>query len=122
MTKTRKQPAGPESSDAGTRASTDQVVALREAVDTLTDMVRLLRHVVYELRRDFQWVVRNPDRIRCRQAHVMHITSMAKNPCDAEWGAKLNAVPPTELERLRAAATGPVGQPSDTPSQQPELF
>ena len=65
---------------------------LADAVERLTDELRVVRDVLDELREQVQWASRNPEpRVR--------ITSLSLDPCAKDF--KVNAIPPEKIEELR---------------------
>lgn len=131
MPRTTKQAAMERSADDRPPSPETRIDALTAVVERLADEMRVIRDIVAELHECFEWAVQN-DRFRCeptcasgsvcKPQHVTHVTSMAKDPCDPKWGAKLNAVPAAELDRQRAAAMASAQTVSPNPGRQPELF
>src|SRR5437773_1451125 len=98
MTRARNQSAGTHSHASEATTVAEEIRELRAAVERLAHELRIMREVVDDVRECFEWGVQN-DKFAGVPRHVMHITSMPKDPCDHAWGEKLNALPPAELDR-----------------------
>lgn len=94
---------------------------LTAAVDALREEVRVLRDVIDEIRDDLTWACNNADTFRCRAPrHVVHITSMPKDPCDPDFGKRVNQYTP---ENTPEAFGLPPREPEkESGSGQRELF
>lgn len=117
---TKTPPAEPTGDDC-LRTLDDKIDALTSAVERLANEMRVIRDIAAEMHECFEWAVQN-DKFRCEPPHVTHLTSMPKDPTDAAFGAKINAVPPAELDRLRTATSASTAAPPTTPVHQNELF
>src|SRR5438477_4105355 len=104
----RKQLAGPDTRDREAPAATEEIQALRSAVERLADEVKVLRQVLDEVRDDFAWALKNPDKFRCVPG-IHPLTSMPKDPLARDFGERLN--------RLSAKDLPPeLGAPSAAPA------
>ena len=72
----------------------ERIERLIDAVEAVADQIEVLRNVIDEIRDEFQWAVRN----HRLAPHVVHVTSMAKDPCDPRWAEKLNRLTPADLQ------------------------
>lgn len=70
--------------------------------------IEMLYQVLDEIREDFQWAVRN-DKFRHEGADewrpVTHITSMPKDPCAPDFGARINRFSAADLPSEDGAET-----------------
>jgi hypothetical protein len=81
-------------SQARQHAESPEVVA--QAIGALTEHVQDVWQTLDEIRGELQWVLRNAQD-NPGSARPIRITSMALDPCDPEWGKKLNALRPEDL-------------------------
>ena len=72
----------------------ERIERLIDAVEAVAGQIEVLREAIDEIREEFPWAVRN-DRL---PPHVVHVTSMAKDPCDPRWAEKLNRLTPADLQ------------------------
>ena len=89
----KKRTAEAPASVAPENADAERIERLIEAVEAVANQIEVLRNVIDEIRDEFQWSVRN-NRLA---PHVVHVTSMAKDPCDPQWAAKLNRIDPRDM-------------------------
>jgi len=89
----RKAPAPAPTTTRSEAPDAERIERLIDAVETVADQIEVLRNVIDEIREEFQWAVRN----KRLAPHVVHVTSMAKDPLDPQWAAKLNRLTPADL-------------------------
>ena len=64
---------------------------LTVAINQLAQEILDLRETIDEFRQDFAWMLNNREEFRCqRELHVMHVTSMPKDPCAPDFGKRVN--------------------------------
>lgn len=81
---------------------------LVEAVESVADQLHVLRVVLDEIRDEFQFAVRNPERFH-GASPMCRVTSMPTNPCAADWAERVNRLTPDDLppEQPASRASSP---------------
>lgn len=108
------RPTKSSPAEAAPHGDPERIERLIDAVETVSAQIELLRIVLDELREEFAWAVRN-DRFRS-PPHIVHVTSMAADPCASDWAERLNRVSPAELAAMREEQSVPV-PPPEVPQQ-----
>lgn len=96
----------------------EAVAALTDQVKQLTDQVQVLWNAIDDVRQEFEWAVRNDKMSSPRP--VMHITSMPKDPCAPDFGARINKYTPQNAPEMFAVPP-PVAE-EQASGEQRELF
>ena len=98
----RKSPA------SGSTTPDDPFVLLTEEVRLLRDEVRVLRESIDEFREAYEHTVRNlPDQL----PPPLRIWSLPADPTAPDFGDRINAIPPEQMEALWAKAVQSVPPP-----------
>lgn len=92
------------------RTTAEEVAALREAIERLSQEVHVLTTAIDALTDEVQWR-NNQHRDRYPAAPPMHITSLPKDPCAKDW--PINRVRPEDI---------PAEPVAKSTSRQPTLF
>ena len=113
----RQAPLPPTTASADTKA--EAVERLIEAVNGVAEQMQLLWNTIDEIREEFAWALRN-DRLTCSPS-VMHVTSMAADPCAPDWGKRLNRSAATDLppEASSLTPSAEPGENDDAPADVP---
>jgi|ERR1051326_9179232 hypothetical protein len=77
----------------------ERIERLIDAVEHVGEELATLRQVIDEIREEFQWAVRNE---KLPPTHIVHITSMPVDPCDPEFGKKVNRISQADIDRQNA--------------------
>jgi hypothetical protein len=89
---------------------------LLDAVQALTDEVRVLRHAVDELREEIQYAVRNLIDMPEVMQHARPLTSMPIDPAAPDFAERVNRLTPADLPPEEPAAAS---HPDPLPPQAP---
>ncbi len=110
-----------KSPDSGTETPHEDLETLTEELRSLREEVRVLRESIDEFREAFEHTVRNlPDQL----PPPLRIWSLPADPTAPDFGERINAVPPEQMEALRAETVQsrpPPGTPLPT-GRQGRLF
>ena len=99
----RKSPA------SGSTTPDEHLVSLTEEVRLLRDEVCVLRQSIDEFREAYEHTVRNlPNQL----PPPLRIWSLPADPTASDFGERINAVPPEQMEALRAEAVQPAPPPA----------
>lgn len=114
LAKKRPTPAPDRAEPHGSGA--ERIERLIDAVEEVAAQIEVLRQVIDEIREEFQWAVRNN-----RMApHVVRVTSMAKDPLDPEWAAKLNRLTPADFPPSALDEAPDEDETDGQPAAEPE--
>jgi hypothetical protein len=78
---------------------------LRDAIDDLThvmsriaDHLQVIGETLDEIRDDLGWAINNRDEFKSPPAHIVHITSMPRDPCDPAFGKNVNRITQADID------------------------
>lgn len=97
---------------------------LVDAIERLTDELRVVRDVLDEMREDLNWIVRS-DRTTAKQSGHSILKEMSLDPTSDDWGERLHIVRDAggDVESDQADATERSGSvPPAAPAEPGKLF
>ncbi len=120
----REEPANyPQFAEHYERQHVSEVTELRDAVESLTDEVKLLRQVLDEVREELSWANNNAQDLpegRGATSTFRHITSMSLDPNASDF--EINSVNDETVSRLREEATARSNGNGNGKASQTTLF
>ena len=88
--------------------------SVSQEVERLREELGEVYRVLDDIRSHLQWATNNASSL-IEQMPRCHVTSLARDPCDPEWGSKVNGVTPAVIAQLREQAAGQCSRVEPTP-------